>query len=111
MASGTQFEGAITKNKKEKKVRGKSLISISIDLNGSTLTKQSVVENSTDDHGYRAELYEQYLKLLFNGGQPKEVLTMTYAGLLANDAYFHDLASKDPELLHPALGSMLRHAP
>ncbi len=45
---------------------GRSLISISIDLSGSTATKQCIVENSTDDPKYRADLYERYLRLLFN---------------------------------------------
>jgi hypothetical protein len=45
---------------------GGSFLSLSIDISGSTKTKQAIVENSGDNDQYRTELYDSYLRLLFN---------------------------------------------
>lgn len=42
-----------------------AVLSISIDLTGSTLAKQALVEASVDDRCHRRDLYADYLKLLF----------------------------------------------
>ncbi len=59
-----QFEAGTSEMNQGKEGKGLSLISISIDLGGSTATKQAIVENSTGDREHRAELYERYLRLL-----------------------------------------------
>lgn len=42
-----------------------ALLSLSIDLSGSTLTKQAIVETASGDDGLMATLYRRYLKMLY----------------------------------------------